>query len=183
MKRLTLSLAAAVTVLTVGGPSAFAALAPGVKAPDFTAPAAMDGKAFTYKLADALRKGPVIVYFFPKANTGTCDAEAHAFADKINDFKAQGATVVGVSRDTPETLAVFSTAKCASAFPVASDVDGKISHGFDAALPIVSYSNRTSYVIAPDGTVVYQYTALGQSLQHADNTLAALKTWRTTHKG
>lgn len=182
MKRLTLALAAAAPIVALAAP-ALAALAVGVKAPDFTAPAALAGKPFTYALADARKQGPVVVYFFPKANTGTCDLEAHAFADKIGDFKALGATVVGVSRDDPATLTTFSTAKCASAFPVASDGDGKISGGFDAKLPIVKYSNRVSYVIAPDGTVIYEYAALGQSHEHADNTLAALKDWRAKHKG
>jgi peroxiredoxin len=179
MKRLVLGFAA---LALIAVPAAHAALAVGAKAPDFTAPAAMDGKDFTYKLADGLKKGPVIVYFFPKANTGTCDLEAHAFADKIADFKALGATVVGISRDDLPTLATFSTAKCASAFPVASDEDGKISGAFDAKLPVVKYSNRVSYVVAPDGTVIYEYAALGQSHEHAENTLAALKDWRAKHK-
>ncbi len=178
MKRLIISLVATAAIAT----PALAALAVGAKAPDFTAQAAIKGKPFTYVLADALKKGPVVVYFFPKANTKTCDLEAHAFADKIDQFKAEGATVVGISRDDLPTLETFSTAKCADAFPVASDKDGKISAGFEAKLPVVPYDNRVSYVVAPDGTVIYQYTAMGESLQHADNTLAAVTAWRAKHK-
>src|SRR6516164_1738237 len=102
---------------------AAAALKVGDKAPDFTAQAALDGKNFTFKLADALKKGPVVVYFYPKAFTKGCSLEAHAFADSMDKFNALGASVIGVSHDDIATLDKFSVSDCVSKFPVASDSD------------------------------------------------------------
>jgi peroxiredoxin len=179
MTRLMLGLAAA-TLLAA--PMAHAALAVGAKAPDFTAPAAMDGKEFSYKLADALKKGPVVLYFYPKAFTKGCSLEAHEFAEATDQFKAMGATVIGVSRDDIATLDKFSTQVCASKFPVASDKDGAIVKAYDVTLPIVPMSNRTSFVIAPDGKITYVYSAMAAD-QHVANTLAAVKAWKDANKG
>jgi peroxiredoxin len=170
MKRLALALAIAL----VAAPAAFAALATGAKAPDFTAPAAIDGKAFTYKLADALKKGPVVVYFYPKAFTKGCSLEAHEFAEATDEFKALGATVIGVSRDDIPTLEKFSTQVCQSKFPVASDADGAIVKAYQVPLGLLPMSNRTSFVIAPDGTITYVYSDLAAE-KHVANTLAAVK--------
>jgi peroxiredoxin len=170
MKRLVIGLVAAAAVAT----PALAAIAVGAKAPDFTAPAAIDGKDFTYKLADALKKGPVVVYFYPKAFTSGCSLEAHEFAEATDQFKAMGATVIGVSRDDIGTLEKFSTQVCQSKFPVASDKDGAIVKAYDVSMPIVPMSNRTSFVIAPDGKVTYVYSAMAAD-KHVANTLAAVK--------
>jgi peroxiredoxin len=129
-------------------------------------------------LADALKKGPVVLYFYPAAFTSGCTEEAHEFADAVPQFQALGATVIGVSQDGIEKLKKFSVSECRSKFPVASDGTGKISKDYDAVLiGFLGYSNRTSYVILPDGHIDYAYTAMNPS-EHVGNTLAAVKKWR-----
>src|SRR4051812_3018129 len=90
-----------------------AALAPGTTAPDFKTRGALKGKVFNLHLADQLKHGPVVLYFFPAANSTGCNAEAKAFAEAIGDFKAAGARVVGMSADTIPTLTEFSNKECA----------------------------------------------------------------------
>src|SRR3982750_3863090 len=133
---------------------AFAALKPGDKAPDFTAQATVGGDEFTFSLADALKKGPVVLYFFPKAFTKGCTAEAHEFAEATAQFKAAGATLIGMSADDIGTLHKFSTQECSSKFPVAADPGLKVIKSFDSVMVSTSalnLSDRVSYVIAPDG--------------------------------
>ena len=187
MKRLLAGLA---LTSMLAAPAAFAALATGATAPEFTLPAALAGKDFTYDLASALKKGPAVVYFYPKAFTSGCSAEAHEFAENIDNFKALGATVIGVSGDNIEALEKFSTASCGSKFPVAADPKGEVIAKYDVALPIPGAStmlkmdhpaNRTSYLVAPDGTVIATYTAMDAS-KHVSTMLDALMAWRETHK-
>jgi peroxiredoxin len=154
---------------------AFAALQPGAAAPDFSTQASMGGNAFGFKLSDALKKGPVVLYFYPAAFTPGCTEEAHEFAEAMPKFQALGATVIGVSQDGIDKLKKFSVSECRSKFPVASDADGKISREYDAVLiGMLGYSSRTSYVIAPDGKIAYSYTAMDPS-GHVGNTMAAVE--------
>src|SRR5208282_2353175 len=156
---------------------AWCALGVGTKAPDFTAQASMDGKVYTFSLAEALSHGPVVLYFYPAAFTKGCTIEAHDFADAIDKYKALGATVIGVSHDNIETLNRFSVSECRSKFAVAADIDQAITKSYDAILAErPQYANRTSYVIAPSGEIIYQYTSLDPD-KHVENTLAALKDW------
>src|SRR6266850_6978585 len=104
----------------------YAALSVGAKAPDFKARASIGGKQFNFVLADALKKGPVVLYFYPAAFTPGCTIEAHNFADAMDDFQKLGATVIGVSHDPIETLNKFSVSECRNKFAVASDADGGI---------------------------------------------------------
>jgi peroxiredoxin len=178
----TLVVAAAVAGLLAT--PAFAALKPGAKAPDFSAPAYLGGQPFTYSLANSLKKGPVVVYFFPAAHTKGCNLEAHLFSQAIDQFKAQGASVVGVTDGNTDQLADFSreTEHCAGKFPVAADADTKIAKEYDAVLSMKpAWSDRTSYVIAPDGKILLAYSNLNPT-DHVDQTLAAVKTWRAAHK-
>jgi peroxiredoxin len=155
---------------------ALAALPDGTKAPDFTLQATLGGNVFTFDLADALKKGPVVLYFYPAAFTKGCTIEAHDFADAIDQYKALNATVIGVSHDQLDTLQKFSVSECRSKFAVAADTDQAVEKAYDAILAVKpQYANRTSYVIAQNGTIVYSYTALDPS-EHVANTLAALKT-------
>jgi len=110
-----------------------AALNVGDKAPDFSAQASLAGKQFTFSLSDALKKGPVVVYFYPSAYTGGCDLEAHTFAEQKDKFDAAGATIIGVSADSIARLDQFSADPlyCAGKFPVASDADGKIAASYN----------------------------------------------------
>jgi len=172
MKRLMILLA-----LGAGMGSALAALQPGANAPDFTTQATLAGKAFQFSLADALKKGPVVLYFYPAAFTPGCTVEAHDFAEATADFKALGATVIGVSHDDIETLNKFSVTECRNKFAVAADPDQHIMKEYDAVLKMKpSLADRTSYVISPEGKILYSYTALNPD-QHVANTLAAVKKW------
>ena len=157
---------------------ASAALDVGERAPDFTVPAAFDGKVYKFSLADALRKGPVVLYFFPAAFSEGCSVEAHEFAEANAQFAALGASVVGVSGDDIDTLAKFSMQACQSKFPVASDEAQSVMKSFDAVMETrPEYANRISYVIAPDGSIVYHYMSLNPT-KHVEKTLDALKSWQ-----
>ncbi|MGH8782327.1 peroxiredoxin [Paraburkholderia sp.] len=161
---------------------ASATLKPGEQAPDFTAQASLGGKTFTYALADALKKGPVVLYFYPAAFTKGCTIEAHDFAEAVDEYKQYGATVIGVSHDNIDTLTKFSVSECRSKFPVAADADSKVIDAYDAGLPMhAPMANRVSYVIAPDGKILYEYTSLSPD-KHVENTLNAVKAWAATHK-
>jgi len=176
MKRMT----ALLLMLSCAG-VATAALKVGDKAPDFSTQASLAGKAFDFSLAKALKKGPVVLYFYPAAFTPGCTVEAHDFAEATPDFEALGATVIGVSHDKIETLNKFSVTECRNKFAVAADPDQHIMKSYDSVLaqnPL--YANRTSYVIAPDGKVLYTYTDLNPD-QHVANTMAAVKQWKAAH--
>lgn len=171
----------AVLAVLAAGPAA-AALKPGARAPDFTAPASLGGKVFTFTLADALKKGPVVLYFYPAAFTTGCTIEAHDFAEAMDAYHALGATVIGVSHDDIATLKKFSVSECRSKFAVAADGDQHIMKAYDAILAIAPrYANRVSYVIAPDGRIIYEYTSLDPD-RHVANTLEALRKWAAQQK-
>jgi thioredoxin-dependent peroxiredoxin len=162
--------------------TASATLKPGDDAPQFTTQASLGGKTYTYTLADELKKGPVVVYFYPAAFTKGCTIEAHEFADAVDEYKKYGATVIGVSHDNIDTLTKFSVSECRSKFPVAADADSKVIGAYDAGMPLHnSMANRVSYVIAPDGKIIYEYTSLSPE-KHVENTLKAVKDWAETHK-
>jgi peroxiredoxin len=155
----------------------YAALKVGDKAPDFTTEATLAGKPFKFSLADALKSGPVVLYFYPAAFTPGCTVEAHEFAEATDKFKALGATVIGVSHDTIDTLNKFSVQECRNKFAVAADGDQKITKAYDSILFIKpEYANRTSYVISPEGKIIYEYTALNPD-KHVSNTMAAVQKW------
>lgn len=161
---------------------ALAALKDGTKAPDFTLQATQGGNIFTFSLADALKKGPVVLYFYPAAFTPGCTVEAHEFADAIDEYKSLHATVIGVSHDPLAKLQKFSVSDCRSKFAVAADTDQVVEKSYDAVLTQApQLANRTSYVIAPDGTILYTYTNLKPD-EHVKNTLAALKEWEAKNK-
>jgi peroxiredoxin len=156
-----------------------ASLPVGATAPDFTTQASLAGKPFAFHLADALKKGPVVLYFYPAAFTSGCTVEAHDFAEATDAFKALGATVIGVSGDDIDKLNRFSVSECRNKFAVAS-ADAKLISEYKVKLPVVARSNRTSYVIAPDGKVIFAYSALDPA-GHVEKTMAAVKAWRAAH--
>nr|WP_233171047.1 peroxiredoxin [Herbaspirillum sp. ASV7] len=164
------------------GANALAALKPGAAAPDFSAQASLGGQVSTFSLADALKKGPVVLYFYPAAFTTGCTIEAHLFAEAVDRYKALGATVIGVSSDNIETLNKFSVSECRSKFAVAADVDKKIIKAYDAQfLKVTGYASRTSYVITPDHTILYEYTDMNPE-KHVENTMQALEQWTAKQK-
>ena len=169
MRKLLFALAAA----SLAVPAA-AALKVGEKAPDFTSTGAVGGKEFKMHLADMLKKGPVVLYFFPKAFTSGCTAEAHAFSTSIGDFKKAGAQVIGMSGDDLKTLHDFSTKECRSAFPVATATP-EIQKEYDVAWAAhPGITTRTSYVIDKTGKIVMVHDDLDFS-QHVSKTLAAVQ--------
>jgi thioredoxin-dependent peroxiredoxin len=165
MKRVLLSC----LLSTVVALPAMAALKEGDAAPDFTTQASLAGKAFQYSFKDALKKGPVVVYFYPSAYTAGCNIQAHAFAVNIDKFTAAGATVIGVSLDNITRLNEFSADPeyCAGKLAVASDVDGKIAKSFDLKVMDAragakdsrgveidhGFAERTTFIVSTDGKV------------------------------
>src|SRR5258708_8139969 len=134
---------------------AFASLQVGAKAPDFAAAASMGGKQFKFALADALKKGPVVLYFYPAAFTPGCTIEAHNFADAMDDFQKLGATVIGVSHDSIQPLDQFSLTECRSNFPLAAHTDAKIMKSYDAVHDSrPEYAPRVSYRISPAASIL-----------------------------
>ena len=179
MKRLA-SLAAA--VVAVAGAGAFAAsgfahasLPQGATAPEFTAKGAMAGHDFDFDLQKQLKKGPVVLYFFPAAFTSGCTLEAHAFSDASDDFKKAGATIVGVTAGNVERVAEFSKVECRDKFAVLADPGAKIAGEYKSTLALKpGWSDRTSYVIGKDGKIAFVHSAMDPS-KHVELTLAAVK--------
>ena len=161
-------LVAAVLAASIALPAA-AALKEGDNAPDFKAQASQAGKAFGYSLRDALKKGPVVVYFYPSAYTGGCNVQAHAFAVNQEKFAAAGASIVGVSLDSIASLNDFSADPeyCAGKIAVASDADGRIAKAYDLAVRDATpgrkdtrgkdidhgFAERTTFIVTPNGKV------------------------------
>lgn len=156
---------------------AFASLPAGAKAPGFATQGAIAGKAFAFNLKRALAKGPVVLYFYPKAFTQGCTLEARAFAEAMPQFRAAGASVVGMSADDLSTLKRFSVEECRSAFPVAVASQAVID-AYDANMAVVgkitTMSKRVSYVIAPDGRITFVHSDLDWR-DHVKLTLAAVQ--------
>ncbi|MBI1407557.1 MAG: redoxin domain-containing protein [Caulobacter sp.] len=179
-RRLLISAIAAVSIAAIGLP-ALAALKVGTKVADFTLPSFKAGEPMTYSLAEARKKGPVVVYFFPAAFTGGCDLEAHLFAEAADDYAAAGASIIGVTAGSIERLKEFSAdnERCSGKFPVAADKDARIAKAWDSKLP-VGISSRTSYVIAPDGKVLYVHSDMNPR-QHVELTLEAVRKWKAQH--
>jgi alkyl hydroperoxide reductase subunit AhpC len=155
--------------------SASAALEVGSPAPDFKLKSAVAGEISEFSLAQSLKNGPVVLYFFPAAFTAGCNREAHAFAEHINDFKALGATVIGVSNDNIETISKFSVQECAGKFSVAADPDSKVISTYNVKFPMVGKAQRVSYLIGKDGKIAFVFSSLTDTEGHIENTLKALK--------
>lgn len=163
-KHLLAALACAVAIACA--PQAQASLAPGEAAPDFSAPAWLAGEAFTFQLSDALSRGPVVVYFFPAANTPGCNVEAALFSQAADDFKAKGATLIGVTAGNTDQLREFSndTKTCGGKFPVAADDGARIAAQYDAVLDRKpEWSSRTSYVIDREGRIAAVHSDMNPS--------------------
>jgi peroxiredoxin len=169
MRKLVFAIAASALAAT----PAVGALPVGAKAPDFTTTGALAGKPFKLHLADQLKHGPLVLYFFPKAFTSGCTAEAHAFSEATAKFKKLGARVVGMSADDLPTLEKFSVEECRNQFPVAT-ADADLRKAYDVVLKQKpEFANRTSYVIDRNGKVVMEYTNLNPA-EHVERTLAAV---------
>ena len=164
-------------LLLAAAPAA-ATLAVGAKAPDFTTKGAVAGKPIDVRLADQLKKGPVVLYFFPAAFTGGCNAEAHAFAEAVDDFRKAGATVIGMTAGNVDRLAAFSAEKCAGKFAVAAAAPA-VAQAYDVALKkpdgtAAGYTSRTSYVIGRNGKIAFAHSDMSPA-DHVSLTLAAVR--------
>ena len=169
----TLPALAAAALVTLAG-AAHAMLKPGDPAPAFSTQAALAGKPFAFDLKAALARGPVVLYFFPKAFTSGCTVEAHAFAEKTPEFAALGATVVGMSHDDIDTLKKFSVEECRDQFAVASDPKAQTIKAYDASSLLPGVASRISYVIGQDGKIAFTHEG-SNPLQHVDQTLKAVQ--------
>ena len=181
MTRQFLSRMAALAILASAVP-AHADLAVGAKAPPISTQGALAGKQIAFDLGKALRKGPVVLYFYPKAFTQGCTLEAHAFAEATADFKAAGATVIGLSNDDVPTLQRFSSEHCRDKFAVASASPAVIG-AYDVALKReglpLGLATRTSYVIGRDGRIAFAYT----NMDYRDHVKLALEAVRRLKRG
>jgi peroxiredoxin Q/BCP len=151
-----------------------AALPQGAKAPQIATVGAVGGKAFRLNLRDQLRRGPVVLYFFPAAFTKGCTLEARAFSEAMPEFRKAGARVIGMSADPLDKLRKFSIEECRSAFPVASATPATIAAYDVAWKEKPGLTKRTSYVIGRDGRIVMVHDELDWS-QHVAKTLAAVR--------
>ncbi len=160
---------------------ASANLAVGATAPDFTIPSAVAGKTAQFSLREALSKGPVVVYFYPKSFTSVCTIEANLFAEAMPQFEALGASVIGISTDDIETQRAFSTKECRDKFPVGADADGKVATAYDAVWGFgkMVIASRTSYVVTPDGRIGSAHSA-SDAESHIETALSFVKSWRST---
>jgi peroxiredoxin Q/BCP len=196
MKKIIAAAALALSAVAAAGIAApaFAALQNGASAPEFTAKGMLNGEAFNFKLSDALKKGPVVVYFFPAAYTEGCTVETIQFGEHADEFKANGATLIGVTtkaRLADNTmgdaeaniprLAEFSKQHCADKFPIGA-INTATTQAYDVVLnpQRADWSNRTSFVIAPDGKILLSHTDMKPE-SHIKETLAAVKAHKAKH--
>ncbi len=178
MSRFAFAVVAAAT-LAASAP-ALAALPVGATAPDFSTQGAMAGKTFQFSLAQSLKKGPVVLYFFPAAFTSGCTIETKAFADASESFHKAGATLVGVAADPIEKLQRFSTEACRSKFPVAV-ASAQMIADYDVKLPLMGRSNRTSFVIGKNGKIAYVLSEMKPD-GHITGTLTAVRALQANKK-
>lgn len=185
-------------LMSVAALPAMAALKAGDSAPRFTAQASLAGKTFTFSLKKALKKGPVVVYFYPSAYTGGCDLEAHTFAQDSQQFATAGATIIGVSLDSIQRLNDFSADPkyCAGKFPTASDAGGTISKSYEVdvhqgppGLKDVrgvaighGFADRTTFVIGRDGKIVTVISQVAPD-QHVAKALQVVQQLQTKSSG
>jgi len=168
-----------ILILSVLFGTAQAQLKVGQQAPAFTLDAALAGQPYRFSLSDSLKKGPVVVYFYPKAFTSGCSIEANLFAQATEEFAKYGATVVGVSGDDIDTLKRFSLGPCGGKFAVAADADRSVMRAYEATIFISSsMASRVSYVVTPDSKIYFMHNSMSPD-QHVSSTLAAVKKWAT----
>lgn len=184
---------AAACICLIAGPAS-AALKVGDVAPDFTASGSLGGKPVTFHLAEAVKKGPVVLYFYPSAYTGGCDLEAHTFAEEADKFAAAGASIAGVSADNLKRLTKFSADPdfCAGKFPILSDESTRIAatYALHVSPPVAGakdvrgeeighgFIERFTYVVGKDGRIIATFSSTDDKLspdQHVDRALAIVE--------
>ena len=158
---------------------AWSELTVGMIAPAFSTKAAQGGSDRIFTLSEALKKGPVVVYFYPKSFTSVCTEEANLFAEAMPEFERLGSSVIGISTDTIETQREFSRMACRDKFPVAADPKGDVAKAYDVLVRFGGgiIAGRTSYVITPDGKIASALTA-GDAGSHIQSALTSVKAWK-----
>lgn len=186
MKKLFLGLALSMLISL----PVLAALKIGDMAPDFSARGSLAGKEFNFSLQAALKKGPVVVYFFPSAYTKGCDLEAHTFSQEKDKFDAAGATIIGVSADSLARLNQFSADPeyCAGKFPVASDTNLAIAKSYDLTAAAVKpgqmdvrgvaidhdFIERTTFVVGKDHKIIATFSSKDDHLAPDEHVMKSL---------
>jgi len=133
-------------------------------------------------MATALKQGPVVLYFYPKAFTSGCTVEAHLFAEATPEFEKMGATVIGLAHDNLDTLKKFSVEACRNKFSVGADERGTVMRQYDAAMGSRTMANRISYAISPAGKVLAVHESPAPE-GHVDAMLKAVKQWHGNRPG
>lgn len=171
-------LPALIALSTLATAPAHAALKPGDAAPDFSADAALAGEPYRFQLAEALKKGPVVLYFYPKAFTSGCTVEAHQFAEATPKFQQLGVTVIGISNDDLATLKRFSIEACRKQFAVAADAGAKVMKAYDAKLLMMAdTADRISYFILPNGRIGAVHAKMSAD-GHVEAMMKAAEAWK-----
>src|SRR5258705_2602186 len=128
----------------------------GAKAPDFTLPN-QDRAPVT--LSEELKKGPVVLAFFPEAFSGTCTKEMCTLRDSLATLNRVSATVLGISTDTFFTLKAWADAQHLT-FPLLSDYNKTVIRQYDVVNPdmigLKDIAKRATFVIDRNGTVTYR---------------------------
>ena len=179
-----------ILLATIAAVPVFAALKQSDKAPDFSTKASLAGKEFNFSLKDALKKGPVVVYFYPSAFTGGCNIEAHTFAENKEKFDAVKASIIGVSRDSIQRLNAFSADPeyCAGKIAVASDADGAIATSYGLTKTAIrpgfkdtrgveidhDFTERTTFIVTPDGKISDVFSSNDDKINPADHVQKSL---------
>lgn len=128
------------------------------------------------RLIHLLEQGPVVLFFYPQANSGGCTQEARRFRDLASGFGQAGAQIVGVSMDPVEDQSGFDRDNNLG-FPLLSDIDGEVATAFGVRRKLLSKVlpvKRSTFIINPDATVREIISSETNMNTHADEALAAL---------
>ena len=158
---------------------ALAALKPGDKTPEFSAPSSLGGQVSTFSLSEVLKKGPVVLYFYPKDNTPGCTTEAMQFRDHHKEFVKAGAVVLGVSRDNMASHDKFKQ-NLELPFELIADTEEKLCHMFGVVKNKIMYGKkvkgieRSTFLIDAQGILREEWRGL-KVAGHVEEVLKAVK--------
>jgi peroxiredoxin Q/BCP len=139
----------------------------------------------TVSLSDYAGK-PVVLFFYPRADTPGCTIEACGFRDQFEKLQKAGAVVLGISRDTPKAQAKFK-AKYSLPYTLLADVDERVCNQFGVMKEKNMYGKkvwgieRTTFVIGPDQTLLHVFNKVTPE-GHAEQVLALIEEWKKAHK-
>ena len=143
---------------------------PGDAVPDFELPA-QDGQSV--RLSEELSRGPVVLFFYPRAMTPGCTKESCHFRDLEAEFAAVGAGRLGISADPIERQRQFAE-KNGFEFPLLSDSDRAVARQWGVKRPGPLFNRRATFVIGADGRLLAEIRSEVDMARHADEALAVL---------